>query len=32
MAKEHLGEFEEVILTMVAALQEDAMAAPYASS
>ena len=30
MAKEHLGEFEEVILTMVAALQEDAYGAAIA--
>ena len=27
MAKEYLGEFEELILTMVAALQEDAYGA-----
>ena len=30
MAKEYLGEFEEVILTMVAALQEDAYGAAIA--
>jgi PadR family transcriptional regulator, regulatory protein PadR len=30
MAKEYLGEFEELILTMVAALQEDAYGAAIA--
>ena len=30
MAKEYLGEFEEVVLTMVAALQEDAYGAAIA--
>jgi PadR family transcriptional regulator PadR len=30
MAKEYLGEFEELILTMVAALQEDAYGASIA--
>jgi len=31
MAKEYLGEFEELILTMVAALQEDAYGAAIAN-
>jgi PadR family transcriptional regulator, regulatory protein PadR len=30
MAKEYLGEFEELVLTMVAALQEDAYGAAIA--
>ncbi len=30
MSKEHLGEFEELILTMVGALQEDAYGAAIA--
>ncbi|MEJ0029607.1 MAG: hypothetical protein WDO15_04230 [Bacteroidota bacterium] len=28
MPKEYLGEFEELVLTLVAALQDDAMALP----